>query len=170
MTVCRLSSNYTDSECNFFIDLLENIVKDEESSLSKIRAINLCSSNEVTRKRAEELIEAWAKQNYFSETSERISIGPRCVGEFGGMLVLKFPDSLSACTICKQLVLKVIRPIQMSPWNQRFVFRERNVLKRVAAYCTRTAGISSSKSREDAQYVSMWSSRLHHRNGSLPAR
>lgn len=103
----RLSSTYNDTECNFFIELLENLITEVEHHLTKIRAINLCSHSKVSRKRAEDLIEKWVQENYLLATSENISIGPRSIGEFGDTLYLKFTDDLVKCYLCKQLVFKV---------------------------------------------------------------
>lgn len=84
----------------------------EDYSLGSIAAINttnqLTGPKTITKHRAEQLLELWTKQGYFTEIDEVIHFGPRCIVEFGGYLLKNFPDTIFECLLCKVAVLKVI--------------------------------------------------------------
>lgn len=79
-------------------------------------ALNACTSasdssqgnsKKVTKQRAQELLDEWVANGYFSYVDDSYILGPRAIGEFGDMLIARFGDQLKKCFLCKNITFKV---------------------------------------------------------------
>lgn len=119
----RSSPVNNEAECLYMKVLIEKIVLSESHSLSTMVAIHLSneatqqsqstssastSSKKVTKQRAEELLDEWVASGYLLLLNDDavVTLGPKAIAEFRDTLRTKFPDFITNCHLCNDIVMR----------------------------------------------------------------
>ncbi|XP_058832000.1 non-structural maintenance of chromosomes element 1 homolog [Topomyia yanbarensis] len=108
----RLQNCYTESELNLFRLLLRELACSEEHKLRPITCLNLTSEiagKQISKVRAEELLEEWEKSGYFVQLDGMWYFGPRATAEFDRYLCQNFEEQMHKCKLCNESVFYGIK-------------------------------------------------------------
>lgn len=97
----------SEDESKYFKMIFDSVVTGDDHSLRTMQALNLTTSLKLTKAHAEELLDDWCTQGYFSKIGEVVVPGPRLLSEFGSVLRTKYGTFIRNCFLCKQILFTV---------------------------------------------------------------
>lgn len=91
----------------FFKNLLKNITRDENLTITPLKAI-LCSGGKIKKKQAEKLLQSWTQSGYFKKhIDNQIHLGPKLLCEFRELLQSLELNYLRSCLLCESIAIWV---------------------------------------------------------------
>ncbi|XP_063699363.1 non-structural maintenance of chromosomes element 1 homolog [Culicoides brevitarsis] len=105
--ISKQQNLWNPAEVELFRLMLREITTADDHKRSIFDCINLAGKvhvRQISKTRAEKVIQKWILTGYFYEQDEDVHLGPRLIAEFGTNLRTYFKDYVNMCDICKAIV------------------------------------------------------------------
>ncbi|XP_065082121.1 non-structural maintenance of chromosomes element 1 homolog [Ochlerotatus camptorhynchus] len=104
----RLQTTYPEAELSFFRMILHELARTDGHRMGQIDCLNLTTKLEpgrnLTKSRAEVLIQELQSAGYLALEKHEVGFGPRTMVEFDRYLANNFPDQMQHCRLCKEVL------------------------------------------------------------------